>query len=72
MTEYHHLINQSAWFMVYSNTTVYGGFEYGISGHLHISLFEALNNEEHFLSGLHLYTLSQTLIACRVMQFIRF
>ena len=35
MTEYHHLINRLA----HSNTTVCGGNEYGISGHLHIFTF---------------------------------
>ena len=46
--------------MVYSNTIVYGGNEYGISVTCIFSLFEALNNtfEVHF-SGFHFYTLSQ-------------
>ena len=47
-----------------------GRNEYGISGHLHLFIFEAFNGafEVQFFSGLHLYTLSKTLIACRDMQ----
>ena len=42
--------------MAYSNTTVYGGNEYGISGHLHIftSFFKELSAfEVQLFSGLH-------------------
>ena len=48
-----------------------GRNEYGISGHLHIfAFFEALNGAfevQFFFQGLHFYTLSKTLIACRDM-----
>ena len=47
-----------------------GRNEYGISGHLHIfTFFEALNAafEVQFFAGLHFYTISKTLIACRDM-----
>ena len=47
-----------------------GRNEYGISGHFFVFLFvEALNGalEVQFFSGLHFYTLSKTLIACRDM-----
>ena len=47
-----------------------GGNEYGESGHL--SIFTLLKNLMMLLkynfSGLHFYTLSKTLIACRAMQ----
>ena len=39
---------------------------YGKSGHL--SIFTSLNFEVQNILGLHLYTLSKTLIACRAMQ----
>ena len=48
-----------------------GGNEYGKSSHLsHFHSFEALNDafEVQFFSGLHFYTLSKALIACRAMQ----
>ena len=48
-----------------------GGNEYGKPGHLYyFHFFEALNDafEVQFVSGLHLYTLSKTLIAYRAMQ----
>ena len=68
MTEYHDLINGQATF--YSNTAVYGGNEYGNSGHL--SNFTLLKHLMMLLkynfSGLHFYTLSNTLITCRAMQ----
>ena len=49
-----------------------GENEYGISGHLHI--FALLKHliiafKVFFFSGLHFYTLSQTLVACSVLQF---
>ena len=43
-----------------------GRNEYGIFGHMHIfAFFEALNDafEVEFYLGLHIYTLSKTLIA---------
>ena len=48
-----------------------GRNEYGISGHLHI--FTYLKHlivllRCNFFAGLHFYTLSKTLIACRDMQ----
>ena len=57
--------------MVYSNTTVYGGNEYGISGHLHIFTFLKhliLLFEGKKIQGLIFTPVSQTLIACRAMQ----
>ena len=56
--------------MVYSNTAVYGGNEYGIKiwSLVYFHLFEALNDAfEVQFSGLHSYTLVKTLIvvACR-------
>ena len=55
--------------MVYSNTTVYGGNQYGQTGHLCILyFFEALINDAfkvQFFSGLHFYILSKTLTAWR-------
>ena len=48
--------------MVYSNTVVYGGNEYGEFGHLSIFTFEALDAFEVQFSGLHFYTLSKTLL----------
>ena len=57
--------------MVYSNTAVYGGNEYGKSSHLfYCHFFEALYDafEVHFFQELHFYTLSKTLIAYRAMQ----
>ena len=57
-------------FTIYSNTAVYGENEYGKSGHL--SIFTHLNHLMMILkynfSGLHFYTLLQTLIACRATQ----
>ena len=53
--------------MVYnSNTAVYGGNEYGKSGHL--SIFISLKHLKVLFSGLNFYTLSIILIACRAMQ----
>ena len=61
MTEYHHLINSQA--CLFCNTAVYGGNEYGKSGHLivYFHSFQALNDafEVQFFSGLHFYTLSR-------------
>ena len=48
-----------------------GRNEYGISCHSHIfAFYEARNGafEGQFFSGLHFYTLSKTLIACRNMK----
>ena len=48
-----------------------GRNEYGISGHLHIFAFLKhliVLLRCNFFSGLHFYTLSKTLIACRDMQ----
>ena len=48
-----------------------GRNEYDKSGHLStFYFFEAFNGafEVHFFSGLHLYNLSKTLLACRDMQ----
>ena len=50
--------------MVYSNTVVYGGNEYGKSSHL--SIFPSLKQlmvllKCTFFSGLHFYTLLNTL-----------
>ena len=47
-----------------------GGNEYGKSGHL--SIFTLLKHllmllKYNFFSGLHFYTLSETLIACRAI-----
>ena len=56
--------------MVYSNTTVYGGNKYDISGHLHI--FTILKHfmllKCSFFRVLYVYTLSQTVTAYRAMQ----
>ena len=57
--------------MVYSKSTVYDGkWVWYLRSLAYFHIFEALNNafEVQFFSGLHFYTLSQTLIACRTMQ----
>ena len=67
MTEYHHWINRHT---IYSNTAVYGEkLVRWIWSLVYFHFFEALNGAfEVQFSGLHLYKLSKTLIACRDMQ----
>ena len=57
-----------SWFIL--TLQAIGGNECGISGHLHIftSLKHLIMLLKCSFSGLHFYTLSQTLIACRAMQ----
>ena len=64
------LNKRSGWSFILTQQSM-GRNEYGISGHLHIFAFL-----KHLMvllrcnfSGLHFYTLSKTLIACRDMQF---
>ena len=63
-------LNNRFRFTVYSNTAVYGGNECVISRYLSIftSLKHLMMLLKCFFSGLHFYTLSKTLIACRAMQ----
>ena len=63
MTEHHHKI------MVYYNTAVYGGNEYGKFGHLYVfflNFFVALNDaiEVHIFREFIFMPLSQTMIHC--------
>ena len=72
MSEYHLLINRQT-YMVYSNTTVYGGkWVWYMRSLVYFHFFGALNDafQVQVFSGLDLCTISKTLIACtcRAMQ----
>ena len=69
MTEYHPLINSQT-HLLFQHSSLWGENEYGKSGHL--AMFTLLKHLmvllKYSFSGLHFYTLSKTLIACRDMQ----